>query len=144
MVKKLLRSYLDIRYTLEGKSPELPDTYAVPVRFNYDKSRMPFGMTPSSQPWPFMEQRGATAKSDGKRQARMMEELHVSCLDIEKALRQLDDDELEIVYKHLIFQTHTLDDLIEERGLTSRGSMQSRVQRIVRRITKLIEQSKEH
>jgi hypothetical protein len=124
---------------LEGKSPDLPDTYAVNTKQQFAVDRVPFGMTPSSQPWPFMEQKHAVHRTDGKANARMMEELHVAVLDIEQALKHLSDDDLRLTYQYLIFQTHTLDELIAERGLTSRGSMQLRIQRIIRRVTKLME-----
>jgi hypothetical protein len=139
LVERLLKSYLDIRYTLEGKSPELPDTYAVVHKRTAPPERTPFGMTASATAWPFMEKRPALHRTDGKKQARTMEELHVACLDIENALQYLSNDDLTIVYQYLIFQTHTLDELVAERGLVSRGSMQSRVKRIVKRVTKLME-----
>lgn len=136
LVEKLLKNYLDIRYTLEGKSPDLPDTYAVNVKQTYQ--RVPFGMQPSEAPWPFMEKLHATSPRDGKKQAREMLELHMSCLDIERALKLLDDDDLKLIYQYFIFQTHTLDELVAERGLTSRGSMQSRTQRVLKKLTRIM------
>jgi len=138
-VEKILKNLMDIRYTLTGKSFELPDTYAVSVQRHYQEGRVPFGMTPSSQPWPFMEHKRATTKTDGKANARLMEELHVAALDIEDAVSKLTEDDQKIVFMYYIYQTHTLDELAVSLGLRSRGSTQQRVQRIVNKITRLVE-----
>lgn len=137
-VERLLRSYLDIRETLETRGQILPDLYITkPQARSLD--RLPFGQTPNGKAWPFMEPQRAKSPVDGKRQARQMEELHVCCLDIEEALKKVTDDDLELIYKHLILQTHTLDDLVAERKLTSRGSMRQRVHRAVERLTRVLE-----
>ena len=139
-VEKILRNYLDIKYTLEGKSPELPDTYVVTLKRQYGTERVPLGMTSSSAPWPFMEPKGATKMVDGKATARLMEDLLVSCLDLENGLKRLHDTDLKLLYLYYIFQTHTLDELAAEIGITSKGSLQRRLQRIVSRLTRFMEQ----
>lgn len=138
MVEKLLRNYLDIRYTLEGRGQILPDTYAVRTAAR-NTDDVPLGQTARGQPWPFMEKARAKAPMDGKRRARLIEELHVACIDIEDALRKLTDDDLELLYDYHIFQNKTLDELVAARGVTSRGSMQKRIYRAVQRLTYAME-----
>jgi hypothetical protein len=137
-VERLLRSYLDIKQTLETRGQILPDLYTMKPKPRSSVG-LPFGQTPSGKAWPFMEPQRAKAPTDGKRQARQMEELHVCCLDIEEALPKVTDDDLELLYKFYIFQTHTLDDLVAERKVTSRGSMRQRCHRAVERLTRVLE-----
>ncbi len=139
IVERLLRNYLDIRSYLEGKGQLLPDTYTVKPAPRTNKERMPLGQTALSQPWPFMEAPRARAPMDGKARARTIQDLHVSCLDIEEALKKLHDDDVELLLKYHILQTHTLDQLVVERQVTSRGSMQRRVRRAVERLVRELE-----
>ena len=137
LVERLLRNYLDIRYTLEGRGQQLPDTYATfPKRVT--RTEQPLGMTAHGTPWPFMEPLHAKAPTDGKRKARLLEELHCSIIDIETALPHMSDDDLELIYQYHVLQTHTLDELAKERRLTSRGSMHQRVYRAVERLTRVL------
>lgn len=131
-VERYLKNYLDIRYMLDGRGQQLPDTYAVkaPAR---SADNLPFGQTASGQAWPFMEPHRARSPVDGKRKARLLEDLHCVCLDIEDASKRVTDEDLELIYKYLILGTYTLDELVAERGVTSRGSMLRRIQRAVAR-----------
>ena len=137
LVEKMLRSYLDIKYTLEGKGQQLPDTYATFPK-NSNKIEQPLGMTRTGSPWPFMEPRHAKVPTDGKQKARFLEELHCATIDIEEAFKEVTDDDLELLYKYHVFQTHTLDELAYERNVKSRGSMRQRVLRAVERLTRVL------
>jgi hypothetical protein len=134
-VERLLRNYLAIRFTLEGRGQQLSDTYVVkaPVQKRTPK---PLGM---QNTWPFLDPKHAHEPTDGKAKSRLIEELHVSVLDLERGFQHLADDDLELIYKYHVFQTHTLDDLVAERQVTSRGSMSQRIYRAVQRLTRVLE-----
>jgi hypothetical protein len=140
-VERLLRNYLDVRYALEGRGQQLPDTYVVREKRDTSERERPFGHG-TGQSWPFMEPKHARAPMDGKAKARLMEDFHCAIIDIENALRDMSDDDLELIYKYYILGTHTLDDLLVERGAQSRGSMLRRNQRAVARLTQRMERGK--
>lgn len=133
-VAKLLANYLDIRYTLETRGQQLPDTYVI-AKPQPTKRELPLGMSPRDEHFPFMETRHARTPMDGKAKARLIEDLHVSALDIEHAWPHIADDDADLLAKYYVLHTHTLDDLLVEHGHTSRGSMHQRIQRAVKRLT---------
>lgn len=118
MVERILRNYLDIRSTLFARGQQLPDLYVGPRKEGT---------------------RHARTITDGKAKARLIEELHVSTIDIANGLQRLHEDDVDIIIKYHVYKTHTLDDLIRERGTVSRGSMQRRVFRAVQRLTRVME-----
>jgi hypothetical protein len=142
-VERLLKSYLDIRDALTGRTQQLHDTYAItkrPSPVTRSTNDRPLGDT-GGIPWPFMETSHARSPMNGKAKAQFMQELHVSILDLERGLKELTDEDLALIYDYLIFGNKTLDQLTVERGLTSRGSMQRRVMRAVERLTRAMERS---
>jgi hypothetical protein len=139
-VERLLRNYIDFRLNLlDGGSSQTPEDpseeAAAPAQAveSFDKRR-PLGWSMNDQRWPFMEPRHAHSKIDGKRKAQLITEIHVCVLDLERGLKGLADDDLELVYKYHLFQTRTLDELCVERGVASRGSMSRRIERAVNRL----------
>lgn len=135
LVERLLRSYLDILCTLEGNTQNLHDTFV--TKRKRTSAIRPFGDN-SNQPWPFMEPLHAKPPMDGKTKARFLEDLHCAALDIEAAFPRLADDDKELLLKYHITQSHTLDELMKERNVTSRGSMHQRIFRSVQRLTYLM------
>ena len=81
----------------------------------------------------------AKAPQNGKGRARMMEDLHVSCIDIEQGLPQLTQEDQRLIIDYHILHRKTLDELCVERKYTSRGSMQRRIQRAVARLVDVME-----
>lgn len=123
-LEKLLANYLDIRATLNGRSQQLHDVNAVEANDHR----------------PLATRSHAKAPQNGKGRARMMEELHVSCIDIEQGLPQLVQEDRRLIIDYHILHKKTLDELCVERGHTSRGSMQRRIQRAVARLVDVMEQ----
>ena len=123
-LEKLLSNYLDIRATISGRSQQLHDANAV----EQEDMR------------PFAARSHAKAPQNGKGRARMLEDLHVSCIDIEEGLPQLMKEDQRLILDYHITHTKTLDELCVERGHTSRGSMQRRIQRAVGRLVDILEQ----
>lgn len=122
-LEKLLSNYLDIRATLNGRSQPLHDVNTK----EEDDHR------------PFASRSHAKAPQNGKGRARMMEDLHVSCIDIEEGLPQLMKEDQRLLIEYHILHRKTLDELCVERGHTSRGSMQRRIQRAVIRLVDVLE-----
>lgn len=137
-VERLAQNYLHIRSTLLGSSrPSAQRFYITPPADPASRSERPFGDNGTS-PWPFREPRRASPVIDGKARAQAALELHVVTLDFELALKRMPDRDLELLYKYYVFGTHTLDDLCLERGITSRGSMSDVLMRMIRRLTRLM------
>jgi hypothetical protein len=111
--------------------------YVRPKVIPSDRER-PFGMT-DRQPWPFRDTPHAKPPRDGKAKARTMEDLHCAVLDIEEGLRHMHPQDVDLLMKYHILQTHTLDELVAECKLASKGSMQQRLFRIVQRLTREME-----
>lgn len=134
-LERYLRSYLDIVCTLEGNCQKVPDTLTVQHHVTYRER--PFGQR--NEAWPLMEPKRARTPNDGKARARFLEDLHCAKIDIEQAFPRLTRDDQNIILKYFILQTHVLDELMQEYGTTSRGSMQRRAQRAVERLLRIIE-----
>lgn len=140
LVERLLRNFLDIRYALEGNAQQLHDTTLVRNPQNASTRERPLGMAHNDpRGWPFREARHAREPMNGKAKARAKEELHCAVIDIEAAFPLLSQDDQELLLKYHILQTHTLDELVVERGLTSRGAMQRRILRAVDRLRREME-----
>ena len=122
-LEKLLSNYLDIRATLNGRSQQLHDTNTVE----------------ETDHRPMASRSHAKAPQNGKGRARMMEDLHVSCIDIEQGLPQLTQEDQRLIIDYHILHRKTLDELCVERKYTSRGSMQRRIQRAVARLVDVME-----
>lgn len=152
LVERLLRNLLDIREMLSGGSgAKVPDNYAIrtPKKRTDDQRELPLGMSPNDpRGWPFREPQHAKEPFDGKAKAKLTQELHCSVIDLEMALERkdqrgnylVDEDDMDLLLKYHILQTHTLDDLLHERQAVSRGSMQRRILRAVRRLAGIMEQ----
>lgn len=100
------------------------------------KHERPLGYTPDQAPYPFMTKQHASIPIDGKRKAQMNEEIIVSMIDLEQGLKYLTDEYLSLIYKHYLFQTHTIQDLCNEQGVTSRGSMRNKCYRALCALTR--------
>ena len=122
-LEKLLSNYLDIRATLNGRTQQLHDVNAVET----EDAR------------PFTSRSHAKAPQNGKGRARMMEELHVACIDIEEGLPHLTQEDQNLIIDYHILHKKTLDELCVERGTHSRGSMQRRIRRAVARLVDVME-----
>lgn len=138
-VERLLRNYLDIICTLEGNCQQVPDTYTIHKKPPRNMARQPLGQTTTGDPWPFMETKHARVPTDGKTKARFLEELHCAAIDIETHFHALSSDDKNLILKYHILQSHRLDELMQEYGLSSRGSMQQRISRAVQRLVNLME-----
>lgn len=122
LVGRLLRNYHTIIATLNTRSQQLPTHYIEKRDFNRDPFATAHARTPV----------------DGKARARQIEELHVSILDLEGAFPRLSTDDQELLVKYYI-HGETLDELCKERHVTSRGSMQRRIQRALQRYVYVLE-----
>lgn len=138
LVERLLRNYLDIRATLEGNTQRLHDTYIVDTKRTQSRRERPLGQVAQGEPWPFMETKHAKVPQDGKAKARFLEELLCAVIDIEQTFPRLSNDDKELLLKYHITHGYTLDELMVERGVTSRGSMRQRVARSVTRLTRIL------
>lgn len=135
-VIRLMNNYINIRMRLLDGMPTRPTPlYTSGPKDQKKKKEQPLGSN-SGQSWPFMEKPKAQPNIDGKKKARMIEELHVSAIDLEEALAKLHEGDLDLVLKYYVYQTHNLDDLCNERNLTSKGGMQERLQRVIKKIVK--------
>lgn len=133
-VIKLLQNYLDIRGSLLDRMPK-PSKVLYSAKKNHEFREKPFGSS-AALPWPFMTKHHAPSHTDGKKRARMMEDLHCATLDLEDALNSLSDEELGLIADYYIIGSMTMEDLAESRGLASKGRLQERLQRIVRKLTR--------
>lgn len=133
-VIRLLEHYLDIRLSILDRMP----TPTKPLYSNNERHTFrekPLGSSGNS-PWPFMSRPHATKKVDGKKRARMMEDLHCATLDLENALATLDKDEYDLVADYYIYGSGTLEDLAAARGLLSKGRLHDKLQRIVSKLVR--------
>jgi hypothetical protein len=151
LVERVLRNYIDIRSTFEGKAQRVHDSSAV-IKKREPTREVPLGG--KNQPWPFMEKLHAATPNDGKRRARQMEDLLCSVIDVDNALAELREiaeaspnpalraqaqEDYFLLINYHILHLYTLDELMVLRGVSSRGSMQKRVFRAVQRLTKIME-----
>ncbi len=135
IVTRLLRNYFDIRYTLIGKSQQLHDNGLIRKPKESNPREKPLGYVEGGG-WPFREPRAPRTPRDGKAKARFIEELHCSLLDLEEATKYMSDDDLSLLYQYHVLGMKTLDELAAQRGNTSRGSMQRRIDRAVNRLVR--------
>jgi hypothetical protein len=85
----------------------------------------------------------AMQRVDGKKRARMLEDLHCATMDLEAALQQLSDDEFKLLADYYIYGNGTLDELAQARGLLSKGRLQEKIQRLVRKLVRYMNQGEE-
>lgn len=84
------------------------------------------------------EPRHARPAVDGKAKAQNALELHCAAMDFELGVEKLSDRDLELLLKYFVYGTHTLDELCAERGMSSKGSMSDLLSRIIRRLTRIM------
>ena len=152
IVERILHSYLDIVLLLEGGSTTIDNPFIVQQHARVGE--LPLGQRPTDAPWPFREHRHARRTYDGKARGRSMEELHCAVLDIEEAMeylrwlsnhhdnevtRQQAAEDFYLIYMYHILHYYTLDELAAQRNVKSRGSMQLRLSRAVKRLTRILE-----
>lgn len=130
----LLQNYMDIRSTLIDRMPN-PRVPLYAPRKNHEFREKPFGSS-GALPWPFMTKNHTPVRTDGKKRARMMEDLHCATIDLERALSQLNDEDFGLVRDYYIVGAMTMEDLAQSRGLASKGRLQERLQRIVSRLVR--------
>ena len=126
-VERLLKSYLDIVSTLEGKGQEIIEAAPAQSRDFLEKSDS------------FVREIHARTKVDGKGKARDLEDLHCAILDLEKHLPTMHRDDQELIIRYHIRQDLTLEELAAERRVASKGSMQKRIYRAVSRLARKME-----
>lgn len=126
-VERLLRSYLDIVSTLEGRGQQIIETPQTQTRDYMEQADS------------FVREIHARGVMNGKERAREIEELHCAILDIEKHLPTLHRDDQELIIRYHVRQDLTLEELAAERRVTSRGSMQKRIYRAVSRLARKME-----
>jgi hypothetical protein len=134
-VERLLQNYLSFRssqITPSASSNESQVEYWTYVTPGHER---PLGYTPKQSPYPFMVPKNASSPINGKQKARQLEDIVVSMCDLEESLPSLSDDYLELIYKHYLFQSHTIQDLCTEQNTTSRGSMRNKCFRALRALT---------
>lgn len=158
---KLLRNLLDIKATFAGMgqqitvAPELRDPSETRAKTERAEPRrcLPFGMRPNDEFWPFFRERRKTARvMDGKKRGRSSEELLVAAIDIEIALKKryrsgeyiVSDDDVDVLTKYYILQTHTLEELARERGMSNdrKGALR-RVNRALHQLQKALDSKDE-
>lgn len=134
-VIRLLDNYVQIRSTMIDRMPQpSKPIYRVP-KYTYAENLKPLGAS-AATPWPFMAKPRASQIVDGKKKARMMEDLHCATLDLECALNKLSDDDYALIADYYLFSNGTIEELARARGLSSKGRLQERIQRIVMRLVK--------
>jgi RNA polymerase sigma factor (sigma-70 family) len=133
-VIRLLNMYLDIRMALIDRMPN-PSKPLYSVKQNHGFREKPLGSS-AALPWPFMTKPHATSHTDGKKRARMMEDLHAAAIDLEQALKGLSDDEHQMILDYYVFGGMTIEELAQARGLASKGRLQERLQRIIKKLTR--------
>jgi hypothetical protein len=133
VVIRLLDNYVKIRSTMIDRMPEPRKPIYLKDRYTYQEK--PLGAS-AATPWPFMTRPRAQQITDGKKRARMMEDLHVATLDLECALNRLSDDDYHLIADYYLFGNGTLDELATARGLASKGRLHERIQRIVQRLVR--------
>jgi len=87
---------------------------------------------------PMQEVRHAKTPIDGKAKAQNTLELHCAVMDFELALDKMSERDLELLYKYHIFGTYTLEELCVERGISSKGSMSDLLTRVIKRLTRIM------
>lgn len=134
IVTRLLINYIDIRISLLDRMPK-PNRplYSTTKKLSYRER--PLGSS-TTTPWPFMTKARAASPIDGKKRARMMEDLHVATIDLENALKTLTNDEYRLIADYYIYGNGTLEELATARGLASKGRFHERLQRIVKKLVK--------
>jgi hypothetical protein len=125
-VERIAQNYFQIKSGLYGFTKVPNDRHI----FNTEESTQHF--------LPMQEPRHARPVIDGKAKAQNSLELHCAVMDFEIALEKLPDRDLELLYKYHVFATHTLEELCVERGISSRGSMSDLLTRIVKRLTRIM------
>lgn len=142
-VIRLMQNYLDFRYTQEGSTQKLPETltYTTPKW----RGELPLGMKKTDlSPWPFREPRHAKEPRDGKAKAKQIEMIWVSMLDLERGLARLSDEDLSLMYKYYVFQTHTLDELTADLNTEHPSTVLRRLQRIAKKLAQIMENDSVH
>lgn len=138
----LLQNYLDVRSTLVDRMPT-PKVPLYTPKKNHEFREKPFGAS-AALPWPFMTKHHAPVRTDGKKRARMMEDLHCAVLDLESALATLSVEDFGLVRDYYIVGAMTMEDLAQSRGLASKGRLQERLQRIVSRLVRVMNTGARH
>jgi hypothetical protein len=133
IVIRLLQRYLDIRLSLIDRMPKQDKAIYSSQQHQYREK--PLGASANTG-WPFMQKPNAQPRMDGKRKARMMEDLHCATIDLENALLTLTPDEYKLIAEYYIYGSVTLDELAEARGLTSKGRLHDRIMRIVAKLVR--------
>jgi hypothetical protein len=130
-VERLLREYLYLRSNLDSRAQQPPT-----VIIDTESGRKPGAPNPRDNP--FSSKPRSTPPRDGKKNQRDREEVWVSLLDLEAGLRQLSDDDLELVYKVLMLEMKTPDQLCKEFGASSTHSLERRCGHVVDALTRIM------
>lgn len=133
VVIRLLQHYLDIRLSLIDRMPT--PTKPLYTNAKHTFHERPLGATKESG-WPFMGKPHAQPHIDGKKKARMIEDMHCATMDLEQALARLKPDEYQLIADYYIYGSGTLDELAEARGLLSKGRLHDRIMRIVAKLVR--------
>lgn len=135
VVERLMINYADIRSTLIDRMPKTSKTIYSSAKYVHREK--PLGAS-ASTPWPIMSRSVASPHTDGKLKANMMEDLHISSIDLENALKKLTKEEYDLVADYYIFGNGTIEELAQARGLSSKGRLQERIQRVVRKLVRIM------
>lgn len=125
-VERIAENYFMIKSALYG-SPRVPHDRHI---FNTEES--------TKQALPMQEPNHAKPVIDGKAKAQNTLELHCAAMDFEMGVERLPERDAELLLKYFVFGTHTLDELCAERGITSKGSMSDLLSRIIKRLTRIM------
>lgn len=80
----------------------------------------------------------AASYTDGKKRARMMEDLHCAVLDLECALNQLEQEEFNLIADYYILGDTTIEKMAQARGLASKGRLHEKMQRVIRKLVRIL------
>lgn len=100
------------------------------------KRPLPLGHTKNQGQFPFMGRKHVNTRVDGKTRAQKNEETVVALIDLERGLRCLTDDYLELIYKYYLFQTHNAYELCLEKNYSSVPSMWNKCERALATLTR--------
>lgn len=136
VVARLLENYVQIKTTLNDRmpTPSAP-LYKTTGTLSYQEKPLGAGKT---TPWPFMTRPRAQQVPDGKKRARMSEDLHAAVLDLECAFQHLGTTDQQLLLQYYVIGGITLDELAAHLGLRSRGRLYERLQRIIGKLTRIM------
>lgn len=137
-VEKIAKNYVYIKSALYG-STKVPMDREIFINTpsRDDGFEKPLGWQRGTG-WPMSEPKHARPVIDGKTKAQNQLELHAATMDFEIAMSRMNEKDADLIIKYHVLGTHTLEELCAERGITSKGSMSDLLTRVIKRLTRVM------